>query len=118
MHSLPEHHGILLALWCGVPALVALALWTAFERPLLHVLLRSELPVELQHASEGQHSLLMNEIARAGAGHAGDFSPAVRQAAARLSELQHNSSLGMTAVVVALGLMATALAGRRIRPDL
>ena len=118
MHSLPEHHGILLALWCGVPALAALALWTALERPLLRLLLRAELPVELRDLSEGQHSLLMNEIARAGAGHSGEFSPAVRSAAARLSELQHTSSLGMTGLVIALGVAATALAGTRIRPNL
>jgi phosphate transport system permease protein len=60
----------------------------------------------------------MNEIARAGAGQAGEFSPAVRQAAAHLSELQHVSSLGLTGLVVALGVAATALAVRRIRPDL
>jgi phosphate transport system permease protein len=118
MHSLPEHHGILLALWCGVPALVVLALWTAFERPMLRLLLRAELPAELLELSEGQTSLLMNEIARAGAGHAGDFSPAVRQAAAHLGALQHTSSLGMTALVLALGVGGTALAVRRIRPDL
>lgn len=118
MHSLPEHHGILLALWCGVPALVVLALWTAIEGPMLRLLLRAELPPELRELSEGQHSLLMNEIARAGAGHSGDFSPAVREAAAHLSELQHRSSLGMTGLVLALGVAATALAVRRIRPGL
>lgn len=118
MHSLPEHHGILVALWCGVPALAVLVLWTAVERPLVHSLLRAELPAELRDLSEGQHSLLMNDIARAGAGHVGDFSPAVRQAAARLTELEHTSSLGMTGLAIALGLGATALAGRRIRPDL
>lgn len=118
MHSLPEHHGMLLALWCGIPAVAALVLWTAIERPLVGMMLREEMPAELQNLSEGQHSLLMNEIARAGAGHVGDFSPAVRQAAARLTELEHTSSLGMTGVVVALGLGATALAGRRIRPNL
>jgi phosphate transport system permease protein len=118
MHSLPEHHGLLLALWCGVPALAALILWTAVERPLVGAMLRAEMPAELQSLSEGQHSLLMNEIMRAGAGHAGDFSPAVHQAAARLGELERTSSLGMTGVVIALGLAATALAVRRIRPEL
>ncbi|HTV18893.1 MAG TPA: phosphate ABC transporter permease family protein, partial [Polyangiaceae bacterium] len=117
MHSLPEHHGLLLALWCGLPALCVIALWAALERPLLRLLLRAELPLEWRDMSEGQHSLLMNEIARAGAGHVGDFSPEVRHAAARLTELQHIGSLGVTGVVVALGVAATALAVGRIRPD-
>jgi phosphate transport system permease protein len=118
MHSLPEHHGILLALWCGLPALVVLALWTAFEQPLLRLMLRAELPAELRGLSDGQHSLLMNEIARAGAGHVDDFSPAVRAAASRLSELQQHSTLGLTGLVLALGVGATTLAVRRIRPEL
>jgi phosphate transport system permease protein len=118
MHSLPEHHGILVALWCGVPAIAALVLWTALERPLLRMLLRAELPVAMRDLSEGQHSLLMNEIMRAGSGQSDAFSPVVRHAAARLTELQRTSSLAMTGVVVALGLAATAIAGRRIRPEL
>jgi phosphate transport system permease protein len=118
MHSLPEHHGMLLALWCGIPALAAIALWTAIERPLLRGLLRAELPEALRGLSEGQHSLLMNEITRAGAGQLGEFSPAVRDAAARLGQLEAVSSLGMTGLAVALGVGATTLAARRIHPNL
>jgi phosphate transport system permease protein len=118
MHSLPEHHGLLIALWCGVPALAAVALWTAIERPLVRLLLRSEMPSVVQDLNEGQHSLWMNEVMRAGAGQPGEFSPAVRQAAARLGDLEHTSALGMTGVVIALGLAATAMAVRRIRPEL
>jgi phosphate transport system permease protein len=118
MHSLPEHHGMLLALWCGIPALAAVALWTAIERPLLRGLMRAELPEALRGLSEGQHSLLMNEITRAGAGQLGEFSPAVREAAARLGQLEQTSSLGMTTLAVALGVAATTIAARRIHPNL
>jgi phosphate transport system permease protein len=118
LHSLPEHHGMRLALWCGVPALAALALWSAVERPMLRMLVRAELPPEMRDVSAGQYSLLMNEITRAGAGHVGEFSPAVRQAAARLVQFEHASALGMTGLVVSLGLAATVFASRRIRPDL
>ncbi len=118
MHSLPEHHGVRLALWFGLPALAAVAIWTAIERPLLHTLIRAELPESLRALSDRHHSLLITELARAGAGHIGDFSPAVREAAARLANLEHTSSLGMTGCVLALGLAATAVASRRIRPEL
>src|SRR5690606_3330457 len=87
LHSLPEHHGLWLALWCGIPAFAALALWAAVERPLLQLLLRAARP-ELLGASDGPHGGLMDEIARAAAaGHAADVSPAVHEAAARLAEL-------------------------------
>ena len=118
LHSLPEHHGLLLALWCGIPALVVVIVWTVIERPLMRLLLRAELPASLRDLTEGQHSLLMNEIMRAGAGQGGEFSPAVREAAAHLTSLQQTSSLGMTGCVVALGLAATVLAARRIKPEL
>ena len=31
LHSLPGYHGLYVALWCGVPALVILALWLSLE---------------------------------------------------------------------------------------
>ena len=65
LHSLPEHHGVLLALWCGVPALAVFALWSVLERPVLHLLLERELPPALRDLSPGAHSLLMNELTRA-----------------------------------------------------
>jgi phosphate transport system permease protein len=118
MHSLPEHHGLLLALWCGIPALAALILWSVLEGPLVRMMLRAEMPAVLQNLSEGQHSLLMNEIMRAGAGHGSEFSPAVHEAAAHLNQLEHTSALGMTGVALALGTGAVAFAVRRIRPEL
>jgi phosphate transport system permease protein len=116
LHSLPEHHGLLLALWCGVPALAVFTLWSALERPVLQLLLRRELPPALRDLSPGEHSLLMNEVARASS--AADVSPAVREAALRLGEMEHTSSLFMSACVVALAVGATTLAVRRIRPEL
>jgi len=116
LHSLPEHHGMLLALWCGVPAIAVFALWSALERPILQLLLRRDLPPALRDLSPGEHSLLMNEVARAGS--AGGLSPAVRDAAQRLGEMEHTSSLFMSACVVALAVGATTLAVRRIRPEL
>lgn len=116
LHSLPEHHGLLLALWCGVPALAVFGLWSALERPILQLLLRRELPPALRDLSPGEHSLLMNEVARVGT--AGDVSPAVREAALRLGEMEHTSSLFMSACIVALAVGATTLAVRRIRPEL
>ena len=35
MHSLPTHYGALVALWCGVPALAILLLFTVFEGGLI-----------------------------------------------------------------------------------
>jgi phosphate transport system permease protein len=116
LHSLPEHHGMLLALWCGVPALAVFVLWSVLERPVLHRLLESELPPILRDLSPGQQSLLMNEVARAAED--GELSPPIRQAALRLGQLEHTSSLLMGACMVALAIGATTLAVRRIRPEL
>jgi phosphate transport system permease protein len=116
LHSLPEHHGMLLALWCGVPALAIIALWSTLEGPILQLLLQRDLPPALRGLSPGEHSLLMNEVARSGSG--GELSPAVREAALRLGEMEHQSSLFMTACVVALAIGGTTLAVRRIRPEL
>ena len=116
LHSLPEHHGMLLALWCGVPAFAAFVIWSTIERPVLQLLLQRELPPSLQNLSPGEHSLLMNEVARAGS--MSDLTPAVREAAHRLGQMERTSSLLMGGCVVALAIAGTTLAVRRIRPEL
>ncbi len=119
MHSRPEYHGLLIALWCGLPALLALGLWSALEGPLVTALLTSELPRELSELPADRRSLVINEIANAAAGGGeAELSPPIREAAARLNQLRRVSSLGMAGSVLALGVAATVLAQRRIRPDL
>ncbi|MDX1656892.1 MAG: phosphate ABC transporter permease family protein, partial [Candidatus Competibacteraceae bacterium] len=35
LHSLPSYYGFYTALWCGVPALILLGLWLAFQDTLV-----------------------------------------------------------------------------------
>lgn len=119
MHSLPQHHGVLVALWCGLPALLVVLLWTALEGPLVAALVRSELPLEWRVLPDGQRSLLMNEIANVASGNGmAEVAPGIRRAAERLNQWRHTSSLGMAGVVLSIGLAGGVLAQRRIRPEL
>ena len=49
--SLPRQFGMLTALWCGLPALLVLLVWSAFESSVIEYLLISQLPAAIQSAA-------------------------------------------------------------------
>ena len=83
LHSLPSYHGVYLALWAGLPALLLLGLWVAVDDRVLAWLLVSALPAESRALPEAQVDLLVNEIRNVAAGVTGAGSPLVAAAARR-----------------------------------
>lgn len=60
--SLPRQFGLLTAFWCGLPALLVLSLWVMFEGSVVESLLLTNLPEEINHLSEDQLGLYLNDI--------------------------------------------------------
>ena len=50
LHSLPTYYGLYTAIWCGIPALVLVALWLSFEHAIITQLVVAGLPEELRRA--------------------------------------------------------------------
>jgi phosphate transport system permease protein len=44
LHSRPSYYGYYLAIWTVLPAIFALALWSAAERPVTNYLAEQEIP--------------------------------------------------------------------------
>src|SRR5262245_43496900 len=81
MHSLPEHHGMMLAVWCGAPALLMLGAWALLESSVVEALVRSTLPEGLRALPPDRLGLVMNEVGNAARGQgSGATSPAILQA--------------------------------------
>jgi phosphate transport system permease protein len=51
IHSLPGYHGAFVAIWVGVPALVLVLLWTAFQGAAIDGLLLAGLPADLTESA-------------------------------------------------------------------
>ncbi|MET1256745.1 phosphate ABC transporter permease subunit PstC [Aliikangiella maris] len=60
--SLPRQFGLLTALWCGVPALITLVIWSSFESNVINWLLVNQLPQSIQELSRAELSLYLNDI--------------------------------------------------------
>jgi phosphate transport system permease protein len=62
LDSLPSQFGLLTAFCCGIPALLSLLLWSAFESTIVESLLVSRLPQNVQAFSDSQLGLYLNDI--------------------------------------------------------
>ncbi len=120
LHSRPGYYGLLTALWCGIPALVVLALWHSFDGRIVTQLVVDSMPAEVRALPADRLSLVLNDVHNvlSGAVPAEGASPAVQAAAGRYRELDSLSRLAAAVLCVAVALGAGALAWRRISPAL
>jgi phosphate transport system permease protein len=114
LHSLPNYHGIYLALWCGLPALLLLAAWVAVHEQVIEWLLVGVLPAASRGLPPDQLDLLVNEVRNVAAGVAAGANPLVVAAARRYSEYHQQSRLLLAVVVFAVMAVGGGLAFRRI----
>lgn len=118
VHSLPNYHGAFVAIWVGVPALILVLLWTAFQGSVIDGLLLAGLPAEMtETASQAQKNLLLSEIRNVASGQI--FTqppPAIVEAAERLTRLEFITRVAMFVVALAVMMLALFLAQRSLAP--
>ncbi|GHD42596.1 phosphate ABC transporter membrane protein 1, PhoT family [Marinobacter persicus] len=120
LKSLPFYYGARAALWCGIPALLVLGLWVAFQGKVIQMLVIGSLPADMIPDSEGAASLLLSKISNVASG---ALPPAmvdgpIANAAERLQALRGQSRLYMNALVISVAVLAGFLGWLRIRPRL
>ncbi|WP_432697069.1 phosphate ABC transporter permease subunit PstC [Marinobacterium sp. YM272] len=120
LKSLPFYYGARAALWCGIPALIVLALWAAFQGQVIQTIVVGSLPENLLPNNEGEASLLLSKISNVATGALSrDFAdPAIVQASELLIRLREQSQMYMTALVMAVAVLTGFIAWVRIRPAL
>ncbi len=120
MHSRPQHHGVVMALWVGGPALLLLIAWRIFSPGIIESSLAGEL-LSMQPGLSGEElRVAMRRIASlaAGSGLVLGTSEWEVAAAERLKAMQSTSLWILTALcsgLIALGLLFSF---RRMSPDL
>ena len=62
LHSLPGYYGYYTAMWCLIPALAVLLIWTIVEPKVIIALVVHGLPQEQQNLDPGKLDLLVNNI--------------------------------------------------------
>lgn len=119
LHSLPSHYGFYVAIWCGIPALLVVAVWLTVEPQLIQMLVVSDLPADARPADSAHLDLLINDIRNLarGAGVWRADEPAVATAAQHYNALKATSDAALTVVVLALGTAGIALSRHSIAPS-
>lgn len=120
MHSRPGYYGLLVALWCGVPALAVFMLWSAFEPNIIRASVMEYLPAEVVSADGSQLNVALRRIENIASGFGVSDQPAEYElrAAERMSAVQQTGRLSMYGLMAVLGVAGLVLTLRRITPNL
>ena len=120
LKSLPSYYAAKAALWCGLPALLMLGLWAAFETEIIQSIVIASLPEELRPENLSRASLTLSKISNVatGAFSADSVDPAIADAANLLQTLNRQSQTLMTLLVLAVAVLGAFLAWLRISPTL
>jgi len=118
MHSLPSHYGMMVALWCALPALAIIIGWKLFEPFIVSNLLDSTIPASIIDAGPKSVELYKNEIGNlVDSDKIANIQDTDKQIAAqRLSSLQQISSWALVVLVLSAAIAGSALALKRIAP--
>jgi phosphate transport system permease protein len=115
LHSLPSYYGLLTAMWCAIPALIVVALWTFVDQTVITHLVVERMPEELRTLPADRLGLVMNDVRNVvnGAVPSDFVSPEARAAA---ETYRHFQSLGRSVIaVLALGVaIATIVVVKRL----
>lgn len=115
LHSLPVYYGLYVALWCALPALSVLCLWTFFESNVITHLVVSALPETLQALDVGALNLVINEIKNTVSGNVlGEIDETIQIASTHYARLQVTSQMALVIVIVSLILGMGLFSFRRI----
>ncbi|MDR2551357.1 MAG: phosphate ABC transporter permease subunit PstC [Desulfobulbus sp.] len=120
LHSRPGYYGVLAGVWCGLPALLIVAVWHLAADPLLTRMAMNGVAAAKGVVSPDQVDLLVNDMRNLVAGNVvmHEVDPLIQAAADQYIGLQRLSDLALATVALATALAGVSLFLGRIRPAL
>ena len=117
LHSLPQYHGYFIALWCGIPTILLILLWTALEPVLLGSLIRNHLESQSGGLTPTDYVIMTEEVRNLAAGVAlGTQDPLILETAEWMRSLQQSSQWSMVVITILLAMLIMAFTRSRIAP--
>jgi phosphate transport system permease protein len=118
LHSQPRYHGAYVALWCGLPALLVLLLWTAMGPGVIDSTLAQQFSGKSGNVSASDIGLMLNEVKNLAArGQLETAEPGVQELARQYLRLQSSSRLYQTMLVVVIALAGGFWASSRLSAE-
>ena len=118
VHSLPSYHGAFVAIWVGVPALILVLLWSAFQGGVIDSLIYSSLPAALTDGlSEAQRNLTLSEIHNVATGQIfAEPAPEITLAAERLNRWETTVRIAVFVATLAVMMLGFFFAHSKLAP--
>ena len=117
LHSLPSYYGLHTAMWCGIPALLLIALWISFEGSIVTGMVVNALPQEVQNLPPERLNLVLNDIRNLATGNiaSGEVDQQMQQAADHYAGLLDISKMAMFVVALSVAILAGLFARNSIQ---
>ncbi len=121
LHSRPGYYGSLVALWCGIPALLVLVIWTLVEPSVIRHTVMSSLPADIAASTNAvQLDILIDRLQNIASGYGVNDTPLAYEVAAA-QELKQVQSIGLyakIAVVLSFAILGLVYAQRKVSAQL
>lgn len=119
LHSRPHYYGYFVALWCGLPAIIVLTVWTTMQTPIVESMIQASLPASVDSSDPAQLSLIMNDIRNLASGNitSGEITADLRATADRYNSLAAIGDWSLLVVVLSISIAAIAFFRSRITPS-
>jgi len=120
LHSRPVYYGSLTALWCGIPALLLLGFWLAFESSIITHLVVADLPETLRNLPEARLNLVVNDIRNLVSGNivSGEMNPVMQAAADHYRSLLATSKATLAVIAISMAIIGLVVVRTKITPTL
>lgn len=106
LHSLPNYHGIYVAIWTGIPAVLLVVAWLVVEPQIAEAILVASLPANAAALEPAQLELLVTDVKNLASGNivSRDVDPALQAAADSYSRVRATGNAAMVVVALAFAL--------------
>lgn len=120
LHSLPSYYGMLTAMWCGLPALLIVAVWNMGQDTVISQLVVQQMPADARALPESELGLLLNDVRNVVAGNmtAEQVPPVAAAAAREYLRLRSIGNAALAALSLSVALLGAGFVWRRISPTL
>lgn len=117
LHSRPGYYGALVALWCGIPAIIILLLWNLIEPSILRHVVLNNVPADIAAGLDpAGMSVLMDRVQAIASGFGVSNQAASYElaAAAQLAKMASIATFAKCAVVLTAAIAGLLIAKKRL----
>ena len=117
LHSRPGYYGVLVALWCGIPAFLILIVWNLIEPSIFQHVILNNVPENIRSSLDpATTSVMMDRVQAIASGFGVSDTPAAYELAAaeQLKKIENIGAFAKLAVVICAALIGLVMAKRRI----